>query len=102
VHSSRRLLNLGEVWGRRNADLEPLRDLTLLSSASISEHILRPEFAEAMTAMERVWPLAQELAIGDLHCEGTPEALELLEAVMTSVADWDAAMRDDGDSYEDE
>ena len=67
----------------------------LLQAAIVHEHTLRPEWTEAMTAMERVMPLAQELSGGDLHRAGTPEALELLDAVMASVADWDAFLTED-------
>lgn len=35
--------------------------------------------------------------MGDLHRAGTPGAQELIDAVMASVADWDAEMRREPD-----
>ena len=75
----------------------------LLNAAIIHEHLQRPEWTEALTAMEKVLPLAQNLSVGELHRAGTPEAQELLDAVMRSVSEWDAEMRreDDEDEFED-
>lgn len=74
----------------------------LLHAAIVHEHQLRPEWTEALSALKRLLPLAQELSIGDLRRAGTLEAQELLEAVTASVAEWDAEMRRDDSDDEDD
>ncbi|MBA0048525.1 hypothetical protein [Mycobacteroides sp. LB1] len=72
----------------------------LLNAAIIREHLLGPEWTEAITAMERVSSLSQRLAAEGL--DGSPEA----EAVRVAAA----KMADEGyaemwcmhDDYEDE
>ncbi|MCV7043239.1 hypothetical protein H7J08_00920 [Mycobacterium frederiksbergense] len=72
----------------------------LLNAAIIYEHAIAPEVDAALTALERLLPYAQERSVGDLNRAGTAEAQGLLDAVMKSVAEWDALTRrgpdDDG------
>lgn len=72
----------------------------LLNAAIVHEHALDPEVVAALGALERMLPYAQERSVGDLRRAGTAEARELLDAVMASVAEWDAEMRRDPDAEE--
>lgn len=69
----------------------------LLNAAIVYDNAFTPEVEAALTALKRLLPYARERSIGDLHPAGTPEAQELLDAVMKSVTDWDAEMRRDQD-----
>lgn len=65
----------------------------LLSAAVVHDHAVAPEVDAALTALSALLPYAQELSIGDLSRSGTAEAQEFLDAVMKSVAEWDALTR---------
>lgn len=73
-----------------------------LDAAIVYDHAIDPEVDAALSALKRLLPYAQERSVGDLHRDGTPDAQELLDAVMKSVEDWDAEMRRDPVDDEDE
>jgi hypothetical protein len=65
----------------------------LLNAAIVYDNAFTPEVEATVAALKRLLPYARERSTGDLHRVGTPEALDLMEAVMASVADWDTEMR---------
>lgn len=73
-----------------------------LNAAVVYDNAFTPEVEAALSALKQLLPYAQERSTGDLHRAGTPEARELLDAVMQSVADWDAEMQRDPDDEDDE
>lgn len=68
-----------------------------LNAAVVYDNAFTPEVEATLSALKQLLPYAQERSVGDLHRPGTPEAQELLDAVMKSVADWDAELRRDTD-----
>lgn len=68
-----------------------------LNAAVVYDNAFTPEVETALAALKQLLPYAQERSVGDLHRARTPEAQELLDAVMKSVDDWDAEMRRDPD-----
>lgn len=74
-----------------------------LNAAVVYDNSFTPEVETALAALKQLLPYAQERSTGDLHRAGTPEARELLDAVMQSVTDWDAeTRRGPDDQHEDE
>lgn len=71
-----------------------------LDAAVVYDNAFTPEVEAAVAALNPLQRYAQERSTGDLHRAGTPEAQELMDAVMASVADWDAEMRSDPDGDE--
>ena len=63
----------------------------------VYDNAFTPEVEAALAAIKQLLPYAQARSVGDLHRAGTPEARELMDTVMASVADWDAEMRRDPD-----
>lgn len=68
-----------------------------LDAAVVYDNAFTAEVEAAVAALKRLGPYALERSTGDLHRAGTPEAQELMDAVMKSVEDWDAEMRRDPD-----
>jgi hypothetical protein len=73
-----------------------------LNAAVVYDNAFTPEVETAAAALKRLLPCAHERSTGDLHRAGTPEAQELMDAVMASVADWDTEMRRGPDDDEDD
>lgn len=59
----------------------------LLNAAIVHDHANSPDVDAALSALDRLLPYAQERSVGDLNRAGTPEAQNLLDAVMKSVAE---------------
>jgi hypothetical protein len=72
----------------------------LLNAAIVYDHAIDPAVDATLSALKQLLPSAHERSIGDLSRVGTPEAQDLLDGVITSVAEWDAEMRRNPDDEE--